>query len=102
MILKLLEAQVLRLAAAVAKRRGSKMHAEAARLAGVAATVEASVIELFEASGLRPDIAEIAAKAYAAGWLDALHSGDGATIADAVILRSQGEAVDPAPSRLLN
>ena len=89
MILKLFTAQLERLAHALSARRGTPVSAEVRSLRSVSITVENSVSDLFTASVLSPEVAGIAAKAYAAGWIDALHRETGATIADAVLERTQ-------------
>ena len=100
----LFEAQFHKLALALSARRGNPVTAEALSLRSIAATVENSVADLFAATGLSTEVAEIAAKAYAAGWIDALHRDTSATIADAVLERTQPVApvVIAAAPRLLN
>lgn len=106
MIIELFKAQLLRLAAAVARDRGTQAVDEHRRIAAVAATVEASVVDLFVAAGMRPEAAEIAARAYALGWADASHLKTNATLSDAVLEHAYadiGEAVRlPSEPRLLN
>jgi|GEM_PF-3904354 len=104
MIFELFRAQIIRLAAAVARCSGRTPDREREHLETVGATVSESVVDLFVAAGLRPEFAEIAAKAYAAGWLDAANRESGASLADAVIERRsphfERDRVDPLPRRL--
>ncbi|MCZ8158639.1 MAG: hypothetical protein O9256_01945 [Rhizobiaceae bacterium] len=104
MIFELFKAQIIRLAAAVARDSGRAPVRERERFDTVAATVSASVVDLFVAAGLRPEFAEIAARAYAAGWLDAANRESGASLADAVIERRVPTERDRnhAAPRLLN
>lgn len=105
MILKLIEAQIIRLAAAVARDRKTQGVDELRKITSLTTTLESSVIDLFIAAGLDPATAEIAAKVYALGWADGVHRGTGETLSDAVLERryaSDGEAaVLPASPRLL-
>ena len=89
MINKLFSAQLDRLAVALSTRRGTPVSVEVRSILSVAVTVENSVSDLFAAAGLAPDVAELVARAYAAGWIDALHRETGATLADAVLERTQ-------------
>lgn len=103
-LLDLLGAQRHRLAVALSARRGTPVSVEARSIKSVSITVENSVVDLFEAAGLAPDVAELVAKAYAAGWIDALHRETAHTLADAVLERTQPMSpvgIAPAP-RLLN
>jgi hypothetical protein len=106
MILKLFEAQLIRLATAIARSRRTQAEDEHGTLTGLTTTLEASVLDLFVAAGLRPEAAEIVAKAYALGWTDGVHRGTGETLTDAVLERHYahvGEAarLQSAP-RMLN
>lgn len=96
MILKLIEAQIVRLAAAVARDRKTQGSDELRHITSLTTTLENSVVDLFIAAGLDPAAAEIAAKAYALGWADGIHRGTGETLSDAVLEKqyaSLGDAI---------
>lgn len=100
MIIELLEASLVRLAAAVARSRKTQAIAEHRSLAGLTNTLEASVTELFVAAGLTPEAAEIAAKSYALGWADGVHRATGETLSDAVLERQYADVGEASLPRL--
>lgn len=97
-IFALLDAHLDHVAAVLAGASRRPHWAERRSADNIVNTVAASVEPLFLGAGLSPEAAEVAAKCYAMGWLDAAHRETAPTLADAVLRHRQQPT---SPSRLL-